>query len=128
MVGRVVADRRPSRAMCSRILLMWRSAWTRGVVLACSLGLGSCAGEDPCEPMCLAAADLHELCFESGETDWPSLGYADRRDYLDACHTWAWEMRLLVGDEVDQACVERAVLFEEGECADLDTVDWNEPP
>ena len=97
------------------------------------LFLGSCTGaeEDSCEDMCLAAADLYGGCLQEWGEGWETAGYTCREDYIHSCNTWAWETKILatdVGAEevVQEVCLDRAALFESGECSDYTSVDWNE--
>lgn len=97
--------------------------------------LGACGSSevDPCEEMCAAAADLYGGCLEGWGAAWTDAGYADEGEFIEACGTWAWEMRLLeethaLDGWTDDTCVERAALFTEGACTDFTGTDWNAMP
>ncbi len=97
-----------------------------------ALMIAGCAepAEDPCAPMCAAAASLYGACLEDWGADWAAAGYADGADFQDACETWAWEQRLLEDEAgqqgvVDATCLEREALFTEGTCEDFTAVDWS---
>ncbi len=89
---------------------------------------------DPCTGMCQAAAALYGGCLTSWNADWEAANYADEDDFLDACATWAWEMRQLEVDAhetgaTEQMCVERSAAFsaEDATCDSYTTLDWNTP-
>ena len=101
------------------ILLMW--------VMGCA------QATDPCDAMCTAAAQLYGSCLSDWDADWTAAGYSDESDFIDACDTWAWEMRLLESEHggagaVDATCSERTVQFSDGTCSDFTETDWNEMP
>jgi hypothetical protein len=97
--------------------------------------LASCTPEsDPCPEMCASAAALYGGCLADWGADWMAAAYADEDDFLDACDTWAFEMRELEGEqhegETSDACVDRAAVFssEEAACDDFTGLDWSLPP
>lgn len=90
---------------------------------------------DPCAEMCEAAASLYGGCLSGWGADWSAAGYADEADYLDACGTWAWELRALEADagrsgQVDALCAERdaQLTADDATCETYTTMDWNTPP
>lgn len=90
-------------------------------------------GPDPCAAMCVAAEQLYGGCLESWSVDWSAAGYQDGDDFLDACDTWAWEMRLLeeaAGESgtVDATCEAREASFIEGPCEAFTETSWNDYP
>ena len=90
-------------------------------------------GPDPCADMCVAAEQLYGGCLTDWGLDWTAAGYEDGDDFLDACDTWAWELRLLeeaAGESgtVDDACVEREALFIEGPCEAFTDTPWSDFP
>ena len=97
--------------------------------------LAACAADpDPCTAMCVAAASLYGGCLTTWGADWESANYADEADFVDACATWAWEMRQLEVDAgkigaTDQTCLERSTAFqaEDATCDTYTTLDWNSP-
>jgi hypothetical protein len=100
-------------------------------LLLAAVGCGD--GAEPCEGMCDAAARVYGGCLTEWGTDWAAAGYADRADFLDACDTWAWEMRLLEdragsSGEVDAVCAEQEATLSGGGCDAFLDVDWNAPP
>ncbi len=85
--------------------------------------------------MCEAAASLYGGCLRDWGADWEAAAYADEEDFLDACGTWAWEMRQLEADvdhpgATDQTCEERAAAFtaEDATCEAFTGLDWHTPP
>lgn len=97
------------------------------LLLACA------AAPDPCDAMCDAAMQRAGVCLSEQGLSWVNAGYDDEAAWLDACATWAWEMRVLEADAgeagaVDDTCETRADLFSEGDCDDWSAVDWNEVP
>jgi hypothetical protein len=107
-------------------------------------GVASCdiAPEpDPCADMCMAAAELYGGCLTDWGAGWEAAGYTDEEDFLDACSTWAWELRILEQDAVDQGlidqtgqvdatCAERQAAFvaDEATCSTYTSIDWNDAP
>jgi len=90
---------------------------------------------DPCAAMCDGAASLYGGCLGEWGADWPAAGYADEADFLDACATWAFQMRALEVDagrtgDVDAECAAREATFaaDDATCEDYTTLDWNSPP
>ena len=96
---------------------------------------------DPCAEMCGVAADLYGGCLADWGADWTAAGYTDEADFLNACETWAWELRLLEADAVDQGvidqpgqvdatCEERRDAFaaDDATCATYTGTDWNHAP
>ena len=67
---------------------------------------------EPCDDMCAAAAVHTADCLAADELDWPAAGYDDEADFLDACATWAWELRVL---DVDPECAAREQALSAGE-------------
>lgn len=116
-------------------LLLARSA-ARAAAL---FGLSACADPDPCAPMCAAAATAYGACLDpDGEggapPDWGAAGYDDRRGFLDACDTWAWEQRLIAEEEgapdrVDAACAQReeALRAADDPCSAFSALEWSAP-
>jgi len=106
--------------------------------------LAACAPDEAppaCVSMCEAAATLYGGCLTDWGANWEAAGYADERDFLGACETWAWEMSLLEGDAVEQGdptaegslvrtCRERADAFSEADatCDAYTGIDWNARP
>lgn len=112
----------------------------RAAALGCLLlGLHACAQPDPCAPMCEAAAAAYGACLDSdgaggAPPDWAAANYDDRRDFLDACETWAWEQRLIAEEEgapdrVDAACAQReeALRAAADPCAAFSAMEWSAP-
>ncbi len=108
-----------------------------GLVAACHRS----PDPDPCTEMCEAAAVLYGGCLAEWGAGWEGAGYSDEEDFLDACTTWAWELRLLEEDALDQGvieetgqvdatCVSRrdAFLSEEATCSTYTRIDWNDAP
>ncbi len=99
-------------------------------------GIAACGDRaaDPCEAMCTAAATLYGGCLEDWGADWTAAGYGDDAEFIDACQTWAWQMRLLEEHEgsalgwTDQTCRARTTLYDEGVCTDFTQTDWNQMP
>lgn len=103
------------------------------------VGLSACAAPDPCAPMCAAAASAYGACLDpDGEggapPDWAAANYDDRRGFLDACDTWAWEQRLIAEEEgepdrVDAACAQReeALRSAADRCAAFSSLEWSAP-
>ncbi|MSQ03067.1 MAG: hypothetical protein EXR71_14460 [Myxococcales bacterium] len=97
--------------------------------------LWTCAADaDPCTAMCAAAGTLYGGCLTSWGTSWEAANYADEADFLDACATWAWEMRQLEVEAgevgaTDQMCMDRSAAFEgdDATCDTYTTLDWNTP-
>ncbi len=105
------------------------------VALSCLLlgPVGCDRGDDPCLPMCEQARDLFGECLDASGLDWTAAGYEDAQDYLDACLTWAWEMRILADsagepDAVDEMCAERETELAGGDCDTYSSIDWNAQP
>lgn len=97
--------------------------------------LGCAEPADPCTAMCAGAAELYGGCLSEWGADWSAAGYADEPDFLDACATWAWELRELEADagrtgEVDAECARREEAFtaEAATCDAYTSLDWNTPP
>lgn len=91
--------------------------------------------DDPCEAMCAAAADLYGGCLDDWGVGWTAAGYADEYDFIDACETWAWQMRRLEdraghNGATDAACARRTARFEapDATCDDYTSIDWSSPP
>ena len=108
-----------------------------GGVVACAAP----AEPDPCAEMCAAAAELYGACLEDWGVGWEGAGYEDREDFVDACHTWAGELRLLVVDAVDRGVAEEvgavdavcqdrdaAMRAPDATCEAYTGVDWNQVP
>lgn len=109
---------------------------------ALALALAACAdAADPCAPMCDAAAALYGACLDDAGLGWDAVGYADEAAYLDACATWAWELRVLERDAVkrgeldapgavDATCEAREVALTapDADCATYDAMDWSTAP
>ncbi len=96
---------------------------------------GACAEPDVCTPMCEAAASLYGGCLRDWGADWEAAAYTDEADFLDACTTWAWEMKQLErdADEIgatDETCEEREAAFadENATCDAFTGIDWHNPP
>lgn len=93
----------------------------------------SCArAPDPCEAMCLAAAELYGGCLTSWDLDWSAAGYNDEAAFLESCRTWAWQGRILEEDagekgRIDALCEDRAALFsaDTATCEDFTDLDWS---
>ncbi len=88
---------------------------------------------DPCADTCDQARNLFETCLEEWGIDWTDAGYQDAQDYLDACLTWAWEMRILATDAgepeaLDTLCEERTIELEAGSCDTYLAIDWAYQP
>ena len=88
---------------------------------------------DPCEETCDQAQRLFEACLDDWGIDWTDAGYQDADDYLDACLTWAWEMRTLAADAgdpgaADSLCEERTTELETGTCDAYLAIDWAYQP
>ena len=101
---------------------------------ALPLLLLACAEADPCPAMCVAAADTYGECLETQDLDWSAAGYADRRDFIDACETWAWEQRVLEEAEdapgrTDRACRQRTQTLHQGAppCETYAALGWSDP-
>ncbi len=99
------------------------------LLLACA------ADPDPCTPMCEGAAALYGGCLTDWGADWSAAGYTDEAGFLDACTTWAFQMRALEADagrtgDVDAECTAREARFtaEDATCEDYTGLDWNSPP
>lgn len=103
----------------------------------------ACEAEAPdaCERMCVSAEALYGGCLEDWGAGWDAAGFQDHRDFLDACETWGWEMRLLEADAVkrgeleqegavDRLCSLRYQQLSDPEavCADYTGMDWNAVP
>lgn len=93
----------------------------------------ACARPDPCADMCLEAEALYGACLGDWGASWSDAGYADGDDFIDACETWAWEMRRLEragGDRgwTDETCAVREARFAQGTCSDFTETDWNQMP
>ena len=102
------------------------------IMLVLALGCAQQA-DDPCDAMCAEAAEVYTHCLEDWDADWNAAGYSDEADFIDACDTWVWEMRLIAeehgdADTVDATCTERAERFSEGQCNDFTDIDWNDMP
>lgn len=96
------------------------------------LAASSCA-PDPCVETCNQAQAVFAGCLDAWGIDWTDAGYQDAEDYLDACLTWAWEMRILAedageADAVDTLCEERTQTLEAGTCETYLAIDWNAVP
>ncbi len=104
------------------------------------VALLGCQSADPCAAMCQSAADLYGGCLSDWDTNWAAAGYDNRPDFISACETWAWEMRILERDArrhsdvkkgaVDRACQRRDECFlaPDATCEDFTGLDWNTPP
>lgn len=97
--------------------------------------LGCADPADPCTATCDAAASLYGGCLADWGAGWEAAGYADEADFVDACATWAWELRQLEADagrtgEVDAECEARteALAAEDATCDTYTSMDWNTPP
>ncbi len=112
-----------------------------GLVLGGGAGCAPVLEPDPCEAMCRAAAELYGSCLQDWGAGWESAGYDDEPDFLDSCETWAWEMRLLEEDalqqgvidekgQVEATCTERRAAFESdaATCSTYTSIDWNDAP
>ncbi len=118
--------------------------------MALALGLGLWWGgvacdptpePDPCAEMCEAAAVLYGGCLRDWGAGWEAAGYDDEADFLDACNTWAWELRLLEEDAVERGVIEEtgqidgiclarrdAFTAEDATCSTYTSIDWNDVP
>lgn len=96
---------------------------------------------DPCAEMCNAAAVLYGGCLADWGAGWEAAGYSDEEDFLDACATWAWELRLLEQDAVDQGVIDEAgqvdstcearrdaLSADDATCSTYTSIDWNDAP
>ena len=97
--------------------------------------VGCSTAPDPCTTMCENAATLYGGCLSTWGADWEAAGYADEDEFLDACATWAFEMRQLEDDagktgETDQTCEDRAATFaaEDATCDAYTGIDWSVHP
>lgn len=94
--------------------------------------LWACAPEDPCVPMCEAAATAWGTCLADRDATWVDAGWADEADFLDGCDTWAWTQRKLARDagrgDVDAICADRAraIAADPDPCA-VTHMDWDGP-
>jgi hypothetical protein len=99
------------------------------------LALACAGGEDPCERVCPPAASTYAACLAEEGRSWESSEWGSEADFLDACATWAWEVRRLARaerahDALDAECADReALLGEEGaSCAAWDQLAWDGLP
>ncbi len=93
--------------------------------------LWACA-EDPCAPMCDAAATAWGACLAERDAAWPDAGWADEADFLDGCGTWAWAQRKLARDagdvDVDAICTDRtSTISAAADPCDVTRLDWDGP-
>ena len=91
--------------------------------------------------MCASASTLYATCLDEWDLDWQAAGYDDAAGFVDACETWAWQMRELEADAVqrdqldepsavDAACADRNAVFTDdlAVCEDYADVDWSTVP
>ena len=65
----------------------------------------------------------------------------DEEDFLDSCETWAWELRLLEEDALDQGVIDEigqvdatcrqrqaAFMADDATCDTYTGIDWNDAP
>jgi hypothetical protein len=85
--------------------------------------------------MCEGAARLYGGCLRDWGAGWEAAAYADEADFLDACTTWAWEMKQLEAEagregSTEAACEERgaAMTADTATCEAFTGVDWHNPP
>lgn len=67
------------------------------------LALG-CAAHPEAPPVCLemcqAAEGLYGQCLEDWGLGWPDAGHEDGQGFVEACHTWTWELQVLEEEEI----------------------------
>jgi hypothetical protein len=80
---------------------------------------------DGCASMCESGRARWESCLADWGVGWEAAGFESADDWQGSCETWVWEQELLARDAdappstVEDACADRAALYETGECSGL---------
>jgi len=82
-----------------------------------------------CIDMCTIATELYDDCLDGWGASWEDAGFDGAYAHQTSCETWAWELSILSdNDSLVETCLERANLFESGDCSAYTGIDWNEHP